>query len=103
MGKEKFNNNEDYIQRLQLENNDKKRKLIEYTKKLESEDWIKRFVDRDKLINEKNLEYRNLVRNWNELCDKMKEVLRENRMLSQIADVPENFSLNLTEIKMGAE
>ena len=101
MAEEKIRNNEDYIQKLQLENNENKRKLIEYSKKSEAKDWLKRVDDRDKLINEKNSEYQKLVKDWNELRDKMEEVLSENRILRQIADVPENFGIDLTEIKMG--
>ena len=101
MAEEKIRNNEDYIQKLQLENNENKRKLIEYSKKSEAKDWLKRVDDRDKLINEKNVEYQKLVKDWNELRDKMEEVLSENRILRQIADVPENFGIDLTEVKMG--
>ena len=42
-----------------------------------------------------------IVRDWNELCDKMEEVLRENRVLRQIADVPENFGIDISKINMG--
>ena len=101
MAEEKIRNNEEYIQKLQLENNENKRKLIEYSKKSEAKDWLKRVDDRDKLINEKNSEYQKLVKDWNELRDKMEEVLSENRILRQIADVPENFGIDMTEIKMG--
>jgi hypothetical protein len=34
---------------------------------------------------------------------KMEDVLRENRMLRQMADVPENFGIDLNKIKIGEE
>ena len=35
------------------------------------------------------------------MCEQLEGVLRENRVLRQMADVPENFGIDLNKIKIG--
>ena len=41
------------------------------------------------------------TREFNELCDNMEKVISENRLLRQIADVPENYGLDISKIRIG--
>jgi len=70
-------------------------------KKHEGKDIIDNQRNRDDAIHKKEEEYQKLVFEWNELRDKMEELLNENRILRQMADVPENFGIDLSKIKMG--
>ena len=38
---------------------------------------------------------------YNELCNKMEDIICENRVLRQIADVPENFGIDISKINIG--
>ena len=97
----KLKANEIYIQKIQQENNDLKRNLIDFEKKHEGKDIIDNQRNRDDAIQKKEKDYQKLVFEWNELRDKMEEVLNENRILRQMADVPENFGIDIEKIKMG--
>ena len=97
----KLKANEIYIQKIQQENNDLKRNLIVFEKKHEGKDIIDNQRNRDDAIQKKEKDYQKLVFEWNELRDKMEEVLNENRILRQMADVPENFGIDIEKIKMG--
>ena len=97
----KLKDNEIYIQKIQKENNEVKRQLIDFGKKHEGKDIIDNQRNRDDAIQKKEEEYQKLVFEWNELRDKMEEILNENRILRQMADVPENFGIDISKIKMG--
>ena len=49
----------------------------------------------------KEHDYQKLVLQWNQLCDKMENVISENRLLRELANLPENFGINIEEIKLG--
>ena len=96
----KLKDNELYIQKLQQENNNIKRQLISYNNNNENKDIIID-MNKDDLIIKKEKEYQKLVFEWNELRNKMEEVLSENRILRQIGNVPDNFGIDISKIKMG--
>ena len=98
---QKLEDNELYIQKIQKENNDIKRQLIDFGKKHEGKDIIDNQRNRDDLIQKKEEEYYNFIPQWNNLRTKMEEVLAENRILRQMADVPENFGIDIAKIQMG--
>jgi len=97
----KIKDNEIYIQKLQQENNNIKRQLIIFNNNHESKFIIDNERNRDDLIIKKEQEYQKLVFEWNELRNKMEEVLSENRILRQIGNVPDNFGIDISKIKMG--
>ena len=95
-----INEKELYIDKLVTENNNLKRDLINlskdnekynysYTKKLQQENEI---INNDK---------KKLVEDFNKICDQMEDILRENRILRQMADVPENFGIDINKVKLG--
>ena len=94
-------NFETYCQKIELENNRLKQQLIDFGKKHEANDYVKQIERRDKEIVKAGEENEKTIRDWNNLCDKMEEVLSENRVLRQIADVPENFGIDISKICMG--
>ena len=94
-------NFETYCQKIELENTRLKEQLIEFGKQHEANDYIKQIERRDKEIVKAGEENEKTIRDWNNLCDKMEEVLSENRVLRQIADVPENFGIDISKIYMG--
>lgn len=89
------------IQRLQRENNDVKKQLIEFGDKHEAKDFIDKLNERKDIIEAKEDEYRKLLNRFNELVNKTEKVIYENRVLRQIADVPENFGIDIEKIEMG--
>ena len=98
---QKLKDSEIYIQKLQQENSKLKKDLLEFGQKHEAKDYIEFIKKKDGEIQKVGEEKASIVRDWNELCDKMEEVLRENRVLRQIADVPENFGIDISKINMG--
>ena len=93
--------NDLYIKKLQLENNQVKKQLIEFGKKHEATDFINEVRVREDAIRKKESEYQKIVLQWNQLRDQMEEVLSENRVLRQLADVPENYGIDIAKIQMG--
>ena len=98
---QKLKDNELFIQKIQLENKDLKKQLIEFENKHEGKDIIDNQRNRDDAIYKKEQDYQKITFEWNELKNKMEEVLSENRILRQMADVPENFGIDIAKIKMG--
>ena len=98
---EQIKSNEAYIQKLQQDNSRLKKDLIDFGQKHEAEDYIDKIklkeIEIQKILEEKS----NLARDWDDLRDKMEEILKENRVLRQIADVPENFGIDISKINMG--
>ena len=98
---QRLKESESFIQRLQQDNTRLKKDLVEFGQKHEAQDFIDQIRQKERDIQKVGEEKENMVRDWNELCDKMEEVLRENRVLRQIADVPENFGIDISKINMG--
>ena len=98
---QKLKDSEIYIQKLQQDNSRLKKDLIEFGEKHEAKDYIDNIKKKDAEIQKVGEEKASIVRDWNDLCDKMEEVIRENRVLRQIADVPENFGIDISKINMG--
>ena len=99
--KRQIKDNEIYIQKLQLNNEKLQKELIEFGKKHEAQDYIEKIRQREQDIMKVDEQKNEYVRNYNELCDKMEEVISENRVLRQIADVPENFGIDISKINIG--
>ena len=91
-----------YIQKLQQENNNIKRQLINCnSNNFDSKNIINNQRNIDDLLSKKEQEYQKLTIQWNELLNNMELVLGENRILRQMADVPDNFGIDISKIKMG--
>ena len=92
-----------YIDKLVIENSKLKSDLINISKNNNNaNDYFalkKKQEEYEKIniINDK----KNMVNDFNILCDQMEDVIRENRMLRQMADVPDNFGIDLNKIKIG--
>ena len=93
--------NEVFIQKLQLNNEKLQKDLIEFGKKHEAQDYIEKLKIKDQEISKANEQTDKYTRDFNELCNKMEEVISENRVLRQIADVPENFGIDISKINLG--
>ena len=93
--------NEIYIQKLQITNEKLQKDLIDFGKRHEAQDYIEKIKTKDLEINKVNEQKDKYSREFNELCDKMEEVICENRVLRQIADVPENFGIDISKINLG--
>ena len=98
---QRLKDNEVYIQRLQQDNSKLKKDLLDFGEKHEAKDYIDHIKTKESQIQKIGEQNASIVRDWNDLCDKMEEVLRENRILRQIADVPENFGIDISKINMG--
>ena len=98
---EQIKENEIYIQKLQQDNSRLKKDLLEFGQKHEAQDYIDKIKKKDLEIQKANEEKADIVRDWDDLRDKMEEVLKENRVLRQIADVPENFGIDISKINLG--
>ena len=90
-----------YIQKLQLNNEKLQKDLIEFGKKHEAQDYIEQIKQREQHIKKADEQKEQYARDYNELCDKMEDVIAENRVLRQIADVPENFGIDISKINIG--
>ena len=99
--KQRNNDKELIIKSLQLETNQVKKKLIDFTNKHDAGDFVANIQEREDALKKKEGEYGKLVTDWNLLRDQMEDVLCENRVLRQLADVPENFGLDISQIKLG--
>jgi hypothetical protein len=89
-----------YIDKLVIENNRLKKDLINSSKNPNDYFALKKKQQEDEYINSIN-DKKNILNDFNKICDQMEDVLRENRMLRQMADVPENFGIDLNKIKIG--
>ena len=92
-----------YIDKLIKENNNLKKDLIKCSNnKNSSIDYFEQKknqheIEKLNIINDS----RNIANDFNNLCDQMENVIRENRILRQMADVPENFGIDISKIKLG--
>ena len=97
----KIKDNEIYIQKLQLNNEKLQKELLDFGKKHEAQDYIDKIRTKEQEISKINEQREKYSRDYDELCDKMEEVICENRVLRQIADVPENFGIDISKINLG--
>ena len=98
---EQIKDNEIYIQKLQQDNSRLKKDLLDFGQKHEAQEYIDKIKIKDLEIQKVIEEKADIVRDWDDLRDKMEEVLKENRVLRQIADVPENFGIDISKINLG--
>ena len=101
MYERQIQDNEIYIQKLQLNNEKLQKDLIDFGNKHEAQDYIEKIKQREQDIMKADEQKNEYVRNYNELCNKMEDVISENRVLRQIADVPENFGIDISKINVG--
>ena len=93
--------NEIYIQKLQLNNERLQKDLIDFGKKHEAQDYIDKIKTKDIEMEKISEQINKYTNDYNELCNKMEDVICENRVLRQIADVPENFGIDISKINLG--
>ena len=93
--------NEIYIQKLQIKNEKLQKDLISFTEKHEAQDYIDQIKRKEQEIGKLDEQRDKQTRDYNELCDKMEEVIAENRVLRQMADLPENFGIDMSKIRLG--
>ena len=93
--------NEIYIQNLQMKNEKLQKDLISFTEKHEAQDYIDQIKRKEQEIGKLDEQRDKQTRDYNELCDKMEEVIAENRVLRQMADLPENFGIDMSKIRLG--
>jgi chromosome segregation ATPase len=86
---------------LQVQNNVLKKQIQEYGNKFQVSDFIKEINVLEDSLYKKDKDYQKLVLEWNELCDKMEDVLVENRLLRETAQVPLNYGIDIEKIKIG--
>ena len=89
-----------YINKLVTENNNLKRDLINLSKDNEKYDYFytRKLEKENEIINN---DKKKLVEDLNKISDQMEDIIRENRMLRQMADVPENFGIDISKVKLG--
>ena len=93
--------NEIYIQKLQIKNEKLQKDLLDFSEKHEAQDYIEQIRRKEQEISKFDEQKEKYSREYNELCDKMEKVISENRVLRQIADVPENFGIDISKIHIG--
>ena len=95
-----INQKEEYINKLVNENNNLKRDFINISKNIGEYNYsyIKNLQRENEVLNnDKN----KLVEDYNKIKEQTEDIIRENRVLRQMADVPENFGIDLTKVKLG--
>ena len=93
-----------YIDKIIKENNNLKSDLIKITssEKKNINEHLLRKEEQKEIENEVLIDNnKNILKDFNEICDQMENVIRENRILRQMADVPENFGIDISKIKLG--
>ncbi|MCQ2815713.1 MAG: EF-hand domain-containing protein [archaeon] len=98
--KVQLKNRDKHIQDLQMEMKNGNQQLLEFTEKNQAEHFIQELNIQRDTIAKKEEDQRKQLTAYNELCQKMDKVLYENRVLRQIADVPDNFGIDIQAIKM---
>ena len=93
--------NEIYIQKLQIKNEKLQKDLIVFSEKHEAQDYIDQIKRKEQEISKFDEQREKQTREYNELCDRMEEVIAENRVLRQMADLPENFGIDMSKIRIG--
>ena len=92
-----------YIDKLVKENNNLKKDLINSSNnKNNAIDYFEKKKKEEELEKINNLnDKKKIITDFNKLCDDMEDIIRENRILRQMADVPENFGIDISKIKFG--
>ena len=93
--------NEIYIQKLQIKNEKLQKDLNDFSEKHEAQDYIDQIKRKEQELSKFDEQREKQTREFNELCDNMEKVISENRLLRQIADVPENYGLDISKIRIG--
>jgi Ca2+-binding EF-hand superfamily protein len=94
-------NLENNLKELQQQNNKLRKHLDELGQKHQVDDILNDvFINQD-AFNKKDKDYQKLILEWNALCDKMEDVLSENRVLREMAGVDDDFGFDITSIKIG--
>ena len=89
-----------YIDKLVTENSNLKRDLINLSKDNEKYNYsyTKKLQQENEMMNN---DRKKLVEDFNKISDQMEDIIRENRILRQMADVPENFGIDIAKVKLG--
>ena len=95
-----LNQKEDYIIKLVNENSSLKRDFINSSKNIGENNYsnLKNLQKENEILNN---DKKTLVEEFNIMKEQMEDIIRENRVLRQMADVPENFGIDLTKVKIG--
>ena len=98
---EQMTNEKDiYINKLVTENSNLKRDLVNSSKNNGENNYsyIQKMQQEKEIINN---DRNKLTEDYNKLRDQMEDIIRENRILRQMADVPENFGIDLNKVRLG--
>ena len=95
-----INEKDIYINKLLTENSDLKRELVNSSKNNGENNYsyIQKMQQEKEIINN---DRNKLTEDYNKLRDQMEDIIRENRILRQMADVPENFGIDLNKVRLG--
>ena len=95
-----INEKDIYINKLVTENSNLKRDLVNSSKNNGENNYsyIQKMQQEKEIINN---DRNKLTEDYNKLCDQMEDIIRENRILRQMADVPENFGIDLNKVRLG--
>ena len=95
-----INEKDIYINKLVTENSNLKRDLVNSSKNNGENNYsyIQKMQQEKEIINN---DRNKLTEDYNKLRDQMEDIIRENRILRQMADVPENFGIDLNKVRLG--
>ena len=95
-----INEKDIYINKLVTENSNLKRDLVNSSKNNGENNYsyIQKMQQEKEIINNGR---NKLTEDYNKLRDQMEDIIRENRILRQMADVPENFGIDLNKVRLG--
>ena len=95
-----INEKDIYINKLVTENSNLKRDLVNSSKNNGGNNYsyIQKMQQEKEIINN---DRNKLTEDYNKLRDQMEDIIRENRILRQMADVPENFGIDLNKVRLG--
>ena len=95
-----INDKDIYINKLVTENSNLKRDLVNSSKNNGGNNYsyIQKMQQEKEIINN---DRNKLTEDYNKLRDQMEDIIRENRILRQMADVPENFGIDLNKVRLG--
>ena len=95
-----INDKDIYINKLVTENSNLKRDLVNSSKNNGENNYsyIQKMQQEKEIINN---DRNKLTEDYNKLRDQMEDIIRENRILRQMADVPENFGIDLNKVRLG--
>ena len=88
-------------QKLQKENTELSTNLKDIAQKNNVEELVLDVQAYQRLAKQKESEYQKVILQWNELVEKMENVMSENAILREWANVPQNLGLPIEQIKIG--